>query len=44
MIILSGLLFTDEADIIDSYTTLGLSFVEKMQLDEWISLVFKKLS
>ncbi|MFA6599130.1 MAG: 50S ribosomal protein L11 methyltransferase [Ignavibacteriaceae bacterium] len=44
IIILSGLLFTDEDDILSCYTKLGLSFVEKMQLDEWISLVFKKLS
>ncbi|MCK9209933.1 MAG: 50S ribosomal protein L11 methyltransferase [Ignavibacteriaceae bacterium] len=42
IIILSGLLFTDEADILESYTKLGLSFVDKMQLDEWISLAFRK--
>jgi ribosomal protein L11 methyltransferase len=41
-IILSGLLFTDEVDILRCYTKLGLSFVDKMQLDEWIALVFKK--
>lgn len=41
-IILSGLLFTDEADILECYTKLGLSFIDKMQLDEWIALVFKK--
>jgi len=43
-IILSGLLFSDEADIFECYTKLGLSNIDKMQLDEWISLVFKKLS
>ena len=41
-IILSGLLFTDETDILECYTKLGLSFVDKMQSDEWIALVFKK--
>jgi len=41
-VILSGLLFTDEDDIRECYTKLGLSFVEKMQLDEWIALVFEK--
>ena len=42
--ILSGLLYTDETDIVECYTKLGLAFTDKMQLDEWISLVFKKLS
>ena len=41
-VILSGLLYTDEADICDCYTQLGLSLSDKMQLDEWIALVFKK--
>ncbi len=41
-IILSGLLFTDEEDIINEYTKLGLTFIDKLQLDEWISLVFSK--
>ncbi len=41
-VILSGLLYTDAADICDCYTQLGLSLSDKMQLDEWIALVFKK--
>lgn len=41
-IILSGLLFTDEEDIINEYSKLGLTFIDKLQLDEWISLVFSK--
>ena len=41
-VILSGLLFSDEIDIVECYTKLGLTFVEKMQLDEWITLMFKK--
>lgn len=41
-IILSGLLFTDEEDITNEYTKLGLLLSDKMQLDEWISLVFSK--
>jgi len=41
-VILSGLLYTDEADICDCYTQLGLSLVDKLQLDEWIALVFIK--
>ena len=41
-IILSGLLFTDETDIINEYTKSGLTFIDKLQLDEWISLVFTK--
>ena len=42
IIILSGFLFSDEADILECYTKLDLSFIDKMQLDEWIALVFKK--
>ncbi len=41
-VFLSGLLYTDEADICDCYTKLGLSLADKMQLDEWIALVFDK--
>jgi Ribosomal protein L11 methylase len=41
-LILSGLLADDETDITAKYTSLGLSFTEKIQLDEWIGLVFKK--
>jgi len=41
-IILSGLLFTDEKDIVECYTKLGLTFIDKMKIDEWIALVFSK--
>ena len=40
IVILSGLLFTDEDDISIKYTSLGLQFVEKKSLDEWIAMVF----
>lgn len=42
-IILSGLLFTDETDIVDCYTKLNLALIDMLRLDEWISLVFTKL-
>ncbi len=38
-LILSGLLITDEAEIIDKYNSLGFQLVDKLQLDEWIGLV-----
>jgi ribosomal protein L11 methyltransferase len=41
-IILSGLLTTDEEDIVESYTGTGLKLIEKKALDEWIALVFTK--
>jgi ribosomal protein L11 methyltransferase len=41
-IILSGLLDIDEDDVIKFYTAAGLEFLEKEQMDDWISLVFKK--
>jgi ribosomal protein L11 methyltransferase len=41
-LILSGLLIEDEKDITDKYTSLGLKFIEKTNLDEWIGLVFEK--
>lgn len=41
-VILSGLLSTDEVDICDCYTKLGLSLSDKMQLEEWIGLVLTK--
>lgn len=40
--ILSGLLGEDEQDIRRKYAEAGFGFVEMMQLDEWIGLVFKK--
>lgn len=39
-LILSGLLITDEAEITDKYYSLGFQLVDKLQLDEWIGLVF----
>jgi len=41
-VILSGLLDIDEDDIVKFYTAAGLEFLEKEQMDDWISLVFKK--
>jgi len=42
IVILSGLLFSDEEDILKEYNSLELQFVEKKILDEWISMAFKK--
>ncbi len=42
-IILSGLLYSDETDIINEYSKLDLTLIDKLQLDEWITLVFRKL-
>lgn len=39
-IILSGLLITDESEINDKYSSLGFRLVDKLQMDEWIGLVF----
>ncbi len=40
-VILSGLLFSDEDDIVKKYSSLGFELVEKKSLDEWIALVFR---
>lgn len=40
-IILSGLLFSDEEDIVKNYTSLGFRMVEKRALDEWIAIVLE---
>jgi ribosomal protein L11 methyltransferase len=40
-VILSGLLETDEKDIIKFYSDAGFKFIEKAQMDEWISIVLK---
>ncbi len=40
ILILSGLLFSDENDIMIKYSSLGFQFVEKKSLDEWIAMVF----
>lgn len=42
VVILSGLLTTDEADIKKRYSSAGFIFIEKSIMDEWIALVFKK--
>lgn len=41
-LVLSGLLYTDEEDITDKFVMLGLRVIDKMQMDEWISLAFRK--
>lgn len=41
-LILSGLLFNDENDIVKKYAEYGLKLIDKQQLDDWISLVFTK--
>lgn len=40
-LVLSGILSSDEEDIKKSYTLPGLKIVEKIQLDEWIALIFE---
>jgi ribosomal protein L11 methyltransferase len=42
IVILSGLLDYDEADIKTEFTALGLTFLETKILDSWIALVFQK--
>ncbi len=42
LVILSGLLYTDETDITDKYSSLGLILLEKKLLDEWIAMAFIK--
>jgi ribosomal protein L11 methyltransferase len=42
IIILSGLLDYDEADIQNDFSALGLSFLETKTMDSWIALVFQK--
>ncbi len=38
-VILSGLLYSDEEDILKKYISLGFKLLEKKQMDEWIALV-----
>lgn len=40
-LILSGLLHTDYDDILKKYSSLGLRLIDKSQMNEWMSLVFK---
>ncbi|NLT50908.1 MAG: 50S ribosomal protein L11 methyltransferase [Ignavibacteria bacterium] len=41
ILILSGLLFSDENDICSHYEPIGFKVIEKMQMKEWIGLVLK---
>jgi ribosomal protein L11 methyltransferase len=41
LVILSGLLAEDEADILEHYSETGFSFLKKEKMDEWIAIVFK---
>ncbi|MEG8946638.1 50S ribosomal protein L11 methyltransferase [Rosettibacter firmus] len=41
IVILSGLLISDEIDIVKKYNSLGFDQIAKMQMDEWICLSFK---
>jgi len=43
LLILSGLLVEDEADIVEYYGKLNFTFIEKESMDEWIAIVFKLL-
>jgi len=43
LLILSGLLVEDEADMVDYYGRLNFTFIEKESMDEWIAIVFKLL-
>ena len=43
LVILSGLLVEDEADIVEYYGKLNFTFIEKESMDEWIAIVFKLL-
>lgn len=40
-LILSGLLISDESDIINDYSLLGFHFIEKKHLNEWSAIVFE---
>jgi ribosomal protein L11 methyltransferase len=42
LILLSGLLLTDEDDIKNKYEKIGLKFLHKEIMDEWIALVFRR--
>ena len=41
LVILSGLIVEDEEDIINHYSKLDFSFIQKEKMDEWIALVFE---
>lgn len=42
VLILSGLLFSDEKSILEKYLQYGFELIDKEQIDEWITLVFKR--
>ncbi len=42
MLVLSGLLESDENDIKAEYEKLGLTMIDKQQMDEWIAVAFKR--
>ncbi len=44
LLVLSGLLYLDEKEIKKRYKELGFKFIEKIKMNEWIALVFKKVS
>ncbi|MDH7605474.1 MAG: 50S ribosomal protein L11 methyltransferase [Melioribacter sp.] len=44
ILILSGLLISDEEEIVKKYSSIGFGLLKKMQMDEWISLSFRLLN
>ena len=40
-LILSGILEGDKDEMVEYYSALGFKFIDSMQMDEWIALVFK---
>lgn len=44
ILILSGLLREDENDIVDKYSACKFKLIDKRYMDEWITLVFQKIS
>lgn len=41
VLILSGLLITDEPDIVQRYSSIGFALTNKTEMDEWCALIFK---
>ncbi len=41
IVILSGLLLKDEAEVISRYQSIGFKFIEKKVMGEWIAIVFE---
>lgn len=42
ILLLSGILHTDEYDIVREYQQLNFNLINKLQADEWLALAFKK--